>query len=81
MSNKNADLTKKENSEVVKPANEAEAQTAPAIINPSEPEPESWSYVGTDSTAVNEITVLAVEANDAGDDKTVDGWLGQITKR
>ena len=80
MSNKNVDLTKQENNEVLKSVNEADAPTAPEIIKPMEPEPESWSYVGTDSTAVNEITVLAVEAGDDGDGKTVDSWLGQVIK-
>lgn len=78
MSNKNLNLTNDENNDVLKPVNDAEVQSAPAIINPSEPDPESWSYMGTDSTAVNEITMLAVEADD--DLKEVDSWLGQTTK-
>jgi len=55
-------------------------EVLPAVKQATEPDPESWSYVGTDSTAVNEITVLAVEAGDDGDGKTVDSWLGQVIK-
>jgi len=57
---------------------EAEAQTVPAIVNQSEPEPESWVYMGTDSTAVIDISM--VEVMDDDDQKAVSTWMGQIKK-
>jgi len=80
MSNSNLDSVTNENNNVSTTTNEAEEQSAPAVINQSEPEIESWSYMGTDSTAVTEITLLASEAADDEDKKAVNSWLGQITK-
>jgi hypothetical protein len=50
----------------------------PAVIKPAEPELEKWSYMGTDSTAVIEITSIEVLEDD--DQKAVTAWIGQIKK-
>lgn len=69
-----------EESKDISTSSEAEVQTTPVIINNSEPEPESWSYMGIDSTEIIDVTLLAPAAEDDEDKNAVDGWLGQITK-
>jgi hypothetical protein len=50
-----------------------------AVIKPTDPDPESWSYMGIDSTAVIDIAIVSVDDDD-DDKKAVATWLGQIKK-
>jgi len=75
---KSLDVTKGEVNDLPKPANEAEAQTAPAVFNPSEPEPEYWQYMGTDSTSPLDIDIVRVPDDD--DQESVKTWMGKIKK-
>jgi len=77
MKEKNLKSVEKEDKEVPKPANEAEPQTVPAVINTQEPEPEYWQYMGIDTTTFNEVEILSVEDSDA---ESVKAWMGKIKK-
>jgi hypothetical protein len=52
----------------------------PAVKEAAEPDREFWSYVGTDSTAVNEITVVAVGAEADLENEELDSWLEENTQ-
>ena len=78
MSNDNSKSVDEESKKTSKSTNKTDAQTAPATINPSEPEPESvlMSYMGIDSSAVNDYTILDVDEGD--EQKAVMAWIEQI---
>lgn len=59
-----------------RPANPQEVST-PAI-QPSDPDPESWSYMGIDSSSPIEIS--SIEVIDNEDRKAITSWVGQIKK-
>lgn len=58
------------------PANPPEP--VPTVIKPTVPDPESWSYMGVDSTAVIDIAIL--EEVDDDDQTAVMAWMAQIKK-
>ena len=69
----------KNNMEINPTANEIVNQSnSPLFIQPLEPESESWSYMGYDSTAIIEITSMEVVGDE--DKKEVSMWMDQIKK-
>ena len=56
--------------------NQPTQEAAPPAIQPAEPDPESWSYMGRDSTAVIDITSMEIIEDD--DQKEIATWIGQI---
>jgi hypothetical protein len=74
MSEKNLNPVNKESKEIFK-SSEAESQTAPAIVNPMEPESESWSYMGPDSTSFTKVDIVNIDDDNR---ESVNTWMGKI---
>lgn len=74
MLEKNLKSAKEESKDISK-SSKVETQTAPAIINPSEPETESWSYMGIDSTSPIKVDIVSI---DDGKRESVNTWIGKI---
>jgi len=73
----NESAVKKNNTDADVKNTSAEAETTTDLTQTEQPMTESFYYMGTDSTAVNDIAFIETESSDA---EAVDAWLSKVVK-